>query len=319
MIEIKFIFMIVFLMIHGSVFSSNSFRGGDTSCICVDCVHCNSQEKSEYIAWCGYCSCCINVDEKGAVLSESNSSVSHDNFNHQKLDITSLAQNILNDVLSFNLKTTNSLASDRCDRDSLRKIRRQFIVNTYYDGHGGEYYCLDEMYNLAESSIKHGVANCQEYSVIAAILTMEKCYDFTSQIMLKYISGTNFDHDFIVIGSLHADESQWVAIDPWMRIVFPFSETVKYLQQAGVYPTTGSRYRFKIMAIHDRANSYYPMAYNLRTVEKCATVSPKSVMVSFDESGYKVPYESKQKCYYPETGVITFPLANMRLTVKHKQ
>lgn len=236
-------------------------------------------------------------------MSDAPSSKS-DTGRQEALDLFELAQEILDEVLQFDLKTANSVASN-CEHDNLFVLmRKKSPVNTYCDGFGCYYYFLDEIFNRAKKSIEYRVANCVEYAQIVTIFFLEKMYLHPNKLGFKYVRGQNFDHEYFAFGRQNEDSSQWVVIDAWLRKKFPWNETPAHLKQAGVNPTSGSTYEYKAVSIFDRQGNYHPEKYNLRTVKKLVEDKPRSIKLELSGM-YNVPYESQQRYYDPETGVMT--------------
>ncbi len=239
-----------------------------------------------------------------------------DTCREEALDLFELAQEILDEVLQFDLKTANSAASN-CEHNNLFVLMREKSpVYTFYDEFGCSYYFLDEIFNRAKKSIEYGVANCVEYAQIVTIFFLEKMCLHPNKLSFKYVQGQNFDHEYFAIGRQNEDPSQWVVIDAWLRKKFPWNETPAHLKQAGVNPTSGAMYEYKTVGIFDRQGNYHPEKYNLRTLKKLVEDNPCSVKLELSGM-YNVPYESRQKYYDPETRVMTIG-SKIRVRVRKK-
>lgn len=222
----------------------------------------------------------------------------------EEINLFDVAQKILDEVLQFDLRTANSVASNCYDDELLIIMREKSPVPICYDEYDTCVYFLDEVYNRAKKSLECGVANCGEYSQIGAIIFLEMIYHYPCELSFKCIVGENFDHEYIAIGRRHEDLNQWVVIDPWLRKVFSWNETIDHLKQAGVNPNFGSEYKYKVVTIFDRQGNYHPAKYNLRTIKKLIEDKSRSILLALNGM-YNVPYESQQKYYDPETKVMT--------------
>lgn len=235
-----------------------------------------------------------------------------------QLNLYDVAYEILNEVLQFDLKTANSTAANKEHNNIHMAMRKKTPVPLCYGEDGNAYYFLDEIYKRSKSSIEHGVATCVEYAQIGAIIFFEKMYFCSDKLRFKYVRGENFDHEYIAIGRLNEDLSSWLVIDPWLRKVFPWRETVEHLKRAGVNPFFGSEYKYKVVTIADRHGNYHPANYTLKTVKKLMEDKRRSIWLALDKDMYNVPYESQQKCYDPETRTMIIG-SKIRLRISKKQ
>lgn len=256
------------------------------------------------------CSCEQCVQQSRVVFHEkelmiNNGYASPYKFLWPQLNLFEVAHKILDDVLRLGLKTANSIASNSEDHRALHFLRANSPVPICIDESNNKTYFLDEMFCRAKLSIQNNVANCLEYAILASIFSLEWCSNYPRQIMFKFISGNNFDHDFIAIGQPGHDSSTWIAIDPWLRKVFPFDKAIDHLKEAGVKPNLGSEYSYDIFNILDENYTWDPIKYNLRNIKKLTKKNSQRGLISIGTSGYQVPYESQYKSYDSGTQVMT--------------
>lgn len=220
------------------------------------------------------------------------------NYVSYKLDLAWVANKILADVFSYQLKTANSVASTPEDRYAIVNLRDRYWHWLRRDQNQQLYADIDDIYEWAKITIESEVAHCNEYAAITAILLLEYHYYYPSELWVYMLDGENFDHTFMAISRPYEDSSNWIAIDPWLGKAGYLSEISTHLNEAGIKVPLTEDYQFLPIKM---TGNYNPDKHNFRDIKHHRSLyggvnTPRNLSNSL---GYMVPYQGPDMSYDP--------------------